>query len=50
MMATGESSVIYPFVVVRVDGVKYRAFLDTGAGSMYISQMLAKRMGKRPIR
>eukprot|EP00112_Aurelia_sp_Birch-Aquarium-sp1_P013324 Seg2820.4 transcript_id=Seg2820.4/GoldUCD/mRNA.D3Y31 product="hypothetical protein" protein_id=Seg2820.4/GoldUCD/D3Y31 len=50
MVATGEGSVIYPVVVVKVNGVKCRALLDTGAESSYISATLAERIGKRPIR
>ena len=50
LLATGEQSVIYPVVVVKVDGIKCRALLDTGAGSSYISGVLASNIGKRPIR
>ena len=50
MLVTGdhEGSVIYPVVVVVVDGIKCRALLDTGAGSSYISAALVKRLNKRP--
>ena len=50
MLVTGdqESSVIYPVVVVVVDGIKCRALLDTGAGSSYVSAALVKRLNKRP--
>ena len=49
MLVTGdqESSVIYPVVVV-VDGIKCRALLDTGAGSLYVSAALVERLNKRP--
>ena len=50
LVATGESSVIYPVVVVEVNGIKCRALLDTGAGSTYVSATLAERIGKKPIR
>ena len=33
LLATGEQGVIYPIIIVRVNGVKCRALLDTGAGS-----------------
>ena len=48
MLATGEGSVIYPVVVVFVDGIKCRALLDTGAGSSYASTALIERLNKRP--
>ena len=48
MLATGMGRVIYPVVVVMVDGVKCRALLDTGAGSSYISAGLVKLLGKKP--
>ena len=49
MLATGEGTVTYPVVVVKVDGVKCRALLDTGAGSSYISTTLATKINKKPI-
>ena len=33
LLATGKGAVIYPVVVVDLDGIKCRALLDTGAGS-----------------
>ena len=40
-MCSGEkSNVVYPIVVVRVNGVKTRALLDTGGGSSYTSSTL----------
>ena len=40
-MCSGEkSNVVYPIVVVRVNGVKTRALLDTGGGSSYASSTL----------
>ena len=35
-----EEEVIYPVVVVKINGVTCRALLDTGAGSSYVSQGL----------
>ena len=49
MLAIGEGTVSYPVVVVKVDGVKCRALLDTGAGSSYISTTLATKINKKPI-
>ena len=41
-----NARVIYPVVVVEVEGVKCRAFLDTGAGSSYASATLLNRISK----
>ena len=40
----GKSTVIYPVVVVEVQGVKCRALPDTGAGSSYASAALIDRL------
>ncbi|KAK3730340.1 hypothetical protein QZH41_011251 [Actinostola sp. cb2023] len=50
MLATGEGTVIYPVVVVLVEGIKCRALLDTGAGSSYASAALLQHINKRPVR
>ena len=44
----GNSTVIYPVVVVEVQGVKCRALLDTGAGSSYASAALIDHLKIRP--
>ena len=46
LVAAGMSNVhvIYPVVVVKVEGVKCRALLDTGAGSSYASAALLDRI------
>ena len=49
LLATGEQRVIYPIVIVTINGVKCRALLDTGAGSSYISEKLVSLLGKRPV-
>ena len=36
MLATGAQGIIYPVVVVEVNGITCRVLLDTGAGSSYI--------------
>ena len=38
---------VYPVVIVQVEGVKCRALLDTGAGSSYASAALLDRVPKR---
>ena len=46
--SNGNASVIYPVVVVEVQGVKCRALLDTGAGSSYASAALLEHLRVRP--
>ena len=50
LVATGEMGVVYPVVIVRVEGVKCRALLDTGAGSSYVSTKLAETIGQKPYK
>ena len=38
MLVTTETNVTYPVAIIKVNGVKCRALLDTGSGSSYISQ------------
>ena len=48
MVATGEGPVVYPVVVVEVEGITCRALLDTGAGSSYASATLVERLNRKP--
>ena len=50
MLVTGnhEGSVIYPVVVVVVNGIKCRALLNTGAGTLYVSAALVEWLNKCP--
>ena len=50
LVTTGECAVVYPVVVVLVDGIKCRAILDTGSGSSYASASLIERLNKKPVR
>lgn len=50
LVATGESTVIYPVVVISVDGIKCRALLDSGSGSSYASSSLIENLNKKPTR
>eukprot|EP00112_Aurelia_sp_Birch-Aquarium-sp1_P007313 Seg1796.10 transcript_id=Seg1796.10/GoldUCD/mRNA.D3Y31 product="hypothetical protein" protein_id=Seg1796.10/GoldUCD/D3Y31 len=54
MLANDEGknrgTVTYPVVVVKVNGVKCRALLDTGAGGSYASATLLDRIGEKPVR
>ena len=45
-----ESNVIYPVAVVLRNSIKYRALLDFGAGSSYISSTIANLLRKPPVR
>ena len=48
ILATGEGSVVYPVVIMEVEGNRCRALLDTGAGSSYASASLIERLNKQP--
>ena len=48
MLPTGEGLVVYPVVVVEVDGIRCRALLDTGAGSSYGSATLIEWLNRKP--
>jgi len=48
MLATGEGLVVYPVVVVEVEGIMCRALLDTGAGGSYASATLIERLNRQP--
>ena len=50
LLATSEGAVIYPVVVVNVDGITCSALLDTGAGSSYASAAIVRQLGKQPSR
>ena len=43
-----KTEVVYPVVLVNVDGIKTRALLDTVAGSSYASAQLINALHKRP--
>ena len=49
-VAAGTAKVVYPVVVVRVNGIKCRALLDTGAGSSYASSVLPQKINSKPVR
>ena len=46
----GTGKVIYPVVVVEVNGIKCRALLDTGAGSSYASSAILDHLRIGPLR
>ena len=43
-----NTEVVYPVVVVEVDGIKTRALLFTGSGSSYASEKLISALDKNP--
>ena len=50
-LASSEvNNVIYPVVVVLINDIKYRVFLESGAGSSYISSTIANLLRKPPVR
>ena len=44
----GNKEVVYPIVLVEIDGIKTHALLDTGAGSSYTLAKLIDALNKRP--
>ena len=50
MLATTEASVTYPVAIVKVNGVKCRALLDSGSGSSYVSESLTDHLKMNPLR
>ena len=44
----GNKEVVYPIVLVEIDGIRTHALLDTGAGSSYASANLISALKKRP--
>ena len=43
-----NKEVVYPIVLVEIDGIKTYALLDTGARSLYASTILINLLNKRP--
>ena len=50
LLTTNTILVAYPVLVIEVEGVKYRASIDTGPGSSYASSKLINKINKKPIR
>ena len=48
MSSLGGDRVIYPVVVVTVDGIECGVLLDSGSSSCYASAKLLDMLGKRP--
>ena len=49
LLTINTSHMTYPVVVIEVGGVKCRVFIDTWAGSSYVSSKLISRLNKKPI-
>ena len=50
MLVATEANVTYPVAIIKVNGVKCRALLDTGSGSSYISQSFMDLHKINPVR
>ena len=50
MLETGGGQVVYLVVVVDVDGIRFRALLDTGGGSSYASAALISKLSTKAFR
>ena len=50
MLVTTGANVTYPVAIIKVNGVKCRTLLDTGLGSLYISESFIDLIKINPIR
>ena len=50
LLATNDNHGTYSLVIIDIEGIKYRALIDTGAGASYASSTLFERINKKPIR
>ena len=48
--ASSEENVIFPVMVVKVNGIKCRAMLDSGSGSSYVSSTIIDKIKAKPLR
>ena len=47
MLASTESSVIYPVAIIKGNCIKCRALLDTGSGNSYASEAIIDLLKKK---
>ena len=47
---TTETNLIYPVAIIKVNGVKCRALLDTGSISSYISESFIDLLKINPVK
>ena len=50
LASSEESNVIYPAVVVLINGINCKALLDSGVGSSYIYSTISNLLRKLPVR
>ena len=50
MLVTTETNATYPVAIIKVNGVKCRALLDTGSSSSYISESFIDLLKINPVR
>ena len=50
MLASTESSVIYLVTMIKVNGIKFCALLDTGTGNSYVSDVITNLLKINPMR
>ena len=49
-MAAQNKEVIHPMVIVKVNGITFRALLNTGASNAYALAMLINKINKKAVR
>ena len=50
LLTTNSNTVTYPVLIDSVEGVKYRALIDAGAGASYVSLKFINLINKKPAR
>ena len=50
MLVTTKTNVTYSVAIIKLKGVKCRAFLDTGSGSLYISESFIDLLKINPVK
>ena len=50
MLVTTQTNVTYPVAMKKVKGAKYRAFLDTWSGRLYISETFIDQLKINPFK
>ena len=50
MLVPAKANVTYPVAIIKVNGVKLRALLDTVSGSSYISESFSELLKINPVR
>ena len=50
LLTTNSNTFTYPVIIDSVEGVKYRALIDAGAGASYVSLKFINLINKKPAR